>query len=145
MRFALFISIYREDWVIMKTVTSAICSLMLIFASFNAFSSYSTLAGFDHLSEAILHTYSAFRSSNGKTVAEYAEVARIHASATKNDHHRKVDHNFLNEGIRCLNLAVKEGENGNIDAAKQAVDDALLYLIQSVNTPAVFRRMSDGG
>ncbi len=129
----------------MKAITLSICSLILVFTSLSAFSSYSTFAGFDHLSEAILHTYSAFRSSNGETVAKHAEVARIHASATKNDQHRKIDHNFLNEGIRCLNLAVKEGENGNIDAAKQAVDDALLFLIQSVNTPAVFRGMRDGG
>ncbi len=129
----------------MKTVTLAICGLILAFISFNAFSSYSPFAGFDHLSEAILHTYSASKSSNGKAVAKYAEVARIHANATKNDHYRKINHNFLEEGIRCLNLAVKEGKNGNTDAAKLAVDDALLFLLQSASTPAVFRDISDGG
>ncbi|PTQ78891.1 small metal-binding protein [Nitrosomonas oligotropha] len=129
----------------MKTVTLAICSLILVFTSFNAFSSYSTFAGFDHLSEAILHTYSASRSSNGKTVTKLAEVARIHASATRSDSYRRIDHIFLNEGIRYLNLAVKEGKNGNTDAAKQAVNNALLFLIQSVSIPVVFRRINDDG
>ena len=127
----------------MKTLTLAICSLILVFTSLSAFSSYSTFAGFDHLSEAIRHTYSAFRSPNGKTVAKHAEVARIHASATRNDNYRRVDHDFLNEGIGCLNLAVREGKYGNTDVAKQAVNDALLFLIQSVSTPVVFRRINN--
>ena len=129
----------------MKTLTLAICSLILVFTSLSAFSSYSTFAGFDHLSEAIRHTYSASRSPNGKTVANHTEVARIHASATRNDNYRKIDHVFLNEGIRCLNLAVREGKNGNADAARQAVNDALLFLIQSVSRPVAFRRINDDG
>ncbi|MDE2388532.1 MAG: hypothetical protein KGN35_05545, partial [Betaproteobacteria bacterium] len=63
---------------------------ILVFTSFSTFSSCSTFAGFYHLSEAILHTYSASRSSNGETVAKHAEIARIYASATKNDNDRRI-------------------------------------------------------
>ncbi len=129
----------------MKAITLLICNLCLVFTSLSSFSSNSIFAGFDDLSEAILHTYSASKSENGKAVAKHAEIARIHANATKNDHYRKINHNFLNEGIKCLNLAVKESKDGNTDAAKLAIDDALLFLLQSASTPAVFRDISDGG
>ncbi|MBS0424349.1 MAG: hypothetical protein JSR71_07990 [Proteobacteria bacterium] len=129
----------------MKTIALSICSLFLVFTSLSSFSSYSTFAGFDDLSEAILHTYSASKSENGKVVAKHAEIARIHASATRNDNDRRVNHDLLNEGIRYLNLAAQEGKNGNTDAAKQAINNALLFLIESVNMPVVFRRINDDG
>ena len=128
-----------------KTMTLTVCSLILVFSSLSAFSSYSTFAGFDHFSEAILHTYSAYRASNGKAIAQYAEVARIHANATRKDNYRKINYNLLDEGIRCLNTAVKEGNSGNTGAAKQAAGDALFCLIQSINNPVVFHKIKDDG
>ena len=100
-------------------------------SSFSAHSSFSAFAKIDPLIEAILHTYSAVRAPDGISVAQHAAVAIIHANATKNDKDQIVDRRLLEDGIKSLDDAVKEGTSGNTDAAREAANDALIYITHS--------------
>ncbi len=106
----------------MKTIT--LFSSFLIMALF----SFSALAESSHLAQAIQHAESAAKSSDGKTVAHHARMAKNHANAAKSQKDRVINRQHLDEGIKCLNDVVKEGEDGNTDAAKQAAADAVTHF-----------------
>ena len=90
--------------------------------------SFSAIAGQSHLDEAIQHAEAAVASTDGKTVAQHAEEAKTHAKAAKND---KTDAKHLDEGIKCLDGAIKEGNDGNLDAAKKEATDAVKHFKQA--------------
>jgi hypothetical protein len=102
----------------MHTKTTILYASILIIALF----SFSAIAGQSHLDEAIQHAEVAATSSDGKAIAQHAQESKTHAKAAKND---KTDAKHLDEGIKCLDDAVKEGNDGNIDAAKKAATDAV--------------------
>lgn len=109
----------------MKTIT--LFTGILIMALF----SFGVLAESSHLDQAIQHAESAVKSADGKTVAHHARMAKNHANAAKNQKDRHISRKHLDEGIKCLDDAVKEGVNGNIDAAKQAATDAVKHFKQA--------------
>jgi hypothetical protein len=90
--------------------------------------SISSIAGDSHLDQAIQHTEAALASPDGKGVAQHAQEAKAHANAAKND---KTDAKHLEDGIKCLDDAVKEGKEGNTDAAKKAARDAVNHFKQA--------------
>ncbi len=90
--------------------------------------SFGATAGSNHLEQAIQHAETAMTSVDGKTVAQHASEARVHAKSAKND---KSDSKHLDEGIKCLDDAVKEGTDGNTDAAKKAAKDAVEHFKQA--------------
>lgn len=93
-----------------------------------SFLSFSGIAGQNHLDQAIKHSEAAVTSVDGKTLAKHAQEAQIHAKAAKND---TTDSKYLDEGIKILDDAVKEGNEGNIDAAKKAATDAVKRFKQA--------------
>ncbi len=111
----------------MKTIT--------LFASLiiTTFFSLSALAGAGHLDQAIQHAEMAVKSTDGKAVAKHAMEAKKYANAAKNDKDRQIDTNHMDEGIKSLDDAVKEGKDGETDAAKKAASDAIEHFNQAVN------------
>ncbi|PSJ16468.1 small metal-binding protein SmbP [Nitrosomonas supralitoralis] len=105
-----------------KTIISFASILILSLLSF-----YS-IAGQSHLQQAIKHSEAAASSADGKTIAKQAQEAKIHAEAAKND---KIDAKHVDEGIKFLEDAVKKGNDGNIDAAREAATDAVDHLKQA--------------
>ena len=95
------------------------------------FLSFSVVASDNPLLKAIQHTDSAIRAPTGKTIAEHAEIALTHANTARNDKEHKINNKHLDEGIKCLDDAINEDRNGNVDAARQAAADALDYFIQA--------------
>lgn len=87
--------------------------------------SLDVLAGSGHLDEAIKHSEQAASASDAKGVAQHAKEAKMHAQSAKDDKERKVDNKHVDEGISCLDTAVKEGDSGNADAAKKSAREAL--------------------
>lgn len=106
----------------MKTITLFSSILIMALLSFSA------LAESSHLDQAIQHAESAAKSTDGKTIAHHARMAKNHANAAKNQKDRVINRKHLDEGIQCLNDAAKEGEDGNTDAAKQAATDAVKHF-----------------
>lgn len=97
--------------------------------------SLSAIAGESHLVHAIKHAEAAAAAADGKAVAEHAEHAKAHAIDAKNNKNSKSDPKHIDEGIKCLNDAIKEGKGGNAEAAKKAATDAVNHFKQAVSTP----------
>ena len=106
----------------MKTISLYAGILILALFSFGA------IAAGSHLDEAIQHAEAAVNSSDGKGVAQHAEESKTHAKAAKND---KTDAKHVDEGIKCLDDAIKEGKDGNTEAAKKAARDAVNHFKQA--------------
>ncbi|MBA3756976.1 MAG: hypothetical protein H0X02_12460 [Nitrosomonas sp.] len=106
----------------MKTISLYVSILIMALFSFSA------IAADSHLDQAIQHAEAAITSPDGKAVAQHAEEAKTHAKAAKND---KTDGKHMDEGIKCLDDAVKEGKAGNTDAAKKAARDAVNHFKQA--------------
>lgn len=98
-----------------------------------AFLSFSTLAASSNLDQAIQHAEAAIKSEKGKSIAEHATEAKKYANASKSDKDKVIDRKHLDEGIKCLTDAIKEGEDENIDAAKKAAKDAVEHFKQAAN------------
>lgn len=114
-----------------KTIILYISSLLIFLYSLSATASINAFARMDHLTEAIVHTYSAIHAPDGETIVQHANLARIHAKATKNDIGQEVDHELLDYGINSLNVVVKEVIAGSIEAAREAAHIALVFITQS--------------
>lgn len=104
---------------------------IIIYASIliMALLSFGAVAGQSHLDEAIQHAEAAVGSADGKSLAKHAEEAKTHAQAAKND---KTDAKHLDEGIKCLDGAIKEGSDGNLEAAKKEATDAVKHFKQAI-------------
>lgn len=98
--------------------------------------SLSAIAGESHLVHAIKHAEAAAAAADGKAVAEHAEHAKAHAIDAKNNKNAKSDPKHIDDGIKCLDDAIKEGKGGNAEAAKKAATDAVTHFKQAVSTPA---------
>jgi soluble cytochrome b562 len=109
----------------MKTIT--LYTSILIIALF----SFSALAGSDHFGQAIKHAEAAVKSDDGATVAQHAKMAKTYANASKSEIDRQINRKHLDEGIKSLDEAVQEGNDGNTDAAKQAATDAINHFKQA--------------
>jgi hypothetical protein len=81
--------------------------------------SFTVYAEEDHLDEALKHAKEAAESTDGKTIAKHAELARIHAK-TADEH--------LDAGIKSLDRATEQGNLGNHDIAKKAAEEAVEHL-----------------
>ena len=103
----------------MKAVTFIVSILIMILLSLSA------QAGDNELIDAIQHTQKAITASDGDDVVKYAELAKGHANAAKYDKYIKVENKQMDEGIELLNDAIKEGMEGNLEAARKAARDAL--------------------
>lgn len=108
----------------MKALSLFVSFLLIFYVSLNAHAS-------NNLDQAIKHSEVALKSDQAKSVAEHAAEAKKYAHAAKNDKDRVIDGKHLDEGIKCLSDAMKEGENGNADEAKKAVKDALEHFKQA--------------
>lgn len=93
--------------------------------------SFGTFAASSNLDQAIQHAAAATKSKEAKSVVEHATEAKKYANASKSDRDKVIDRNHLDEGIKCLTDAVKEGEDGNTDAAKKAAKDAVEHFKQA--------------
>lgn len=109
-----------------KTITF-FTSFLLILALF----SFNALAESSHLDQAIQHAEAAAKLTDGKAVAKHAVEAKNHANAAKNDKDRVIDRKHLDEGIKCLSDAIREGNEENTDAARKAVSDAVKHFKQA--------------
>ncbi len=98
--------------------------------------SLSAMAGESHLVHAIKHAEAAAAAADGKAVAEHAGQAKTHAIDAKNDKTSKSDPKHIDDGIKCLDDAIKESKSGNTDAAKKAATDAVSHFKQAVSAPA---------
>jgi hypothetical protein len=101
------------------------------FLSFSTWASNNPDPNMDPLTEAIIQTYSAIHAIEVNSIIQHAEIAKIHAKATKNDIYQKVDHRLLDYGIESLNNVVTEVNSGNIEAAREAAHNALVFITQS--------------
>lgn len=93
--------------------------------------SFSTFAASSNLDQAIQHGEAAVKSKEAKSISEHAAEAKKYANASKSDTDKIIDRKHLDEGIKRLTDAVKEGEDGNTDAAKKAVKDAVEHFKQA--------------
>ncbi|WP_242447343.1 small metal-binding protein SmbP [Nitrosomonas supralitoralis] len=127
LRFSLSLkSNFTGDKMNMKTIT--LFSSILVMALF----SFGAIAESSHLEQAIQHAESAAKSADGKAIAHHARMAKNQANAAKNQRDRIIDRKHLDEGIKCLDDAIKEGEDGDIDEAKQAATDAVKHFKQAI-------------
>ena len=105
--------------------------LLIAFSSFNTWATSNPNPSMDPLTEAIVQTYSAIHAAEVNSIIQHAEIAKIHVKATKNDIYQKVDHQLLDYGIESLNDVVVEVNSGNIEAAREAAHNALVFITQS--------------
>lgn len=103
-----------------KTFMTLINLLALCVISFNV------LAGSSHLDEVIKHTEQAISAPGGISLAQHAAEAKQHAKAVKEDEADPTKH--INQGIRRLEDAIGEGNNGNYDVARQEAIKALEHF-----------------
>ncbi len=104
--------------------------------------SLSAIAGESHLVHAIKHAEAAAAAADGKAVAEHAEKAKTHAIDAKNDKTSKSDPKHIDEGIKCLDDAIKEGKGGNTEATKKAATDAVNHFKQATSAAAAPKKQS---
>lgn len=95
-----------------------------------SFFSLGALAASNHLEQAIQHTEAAISAVNGPIIAENAGIAIIHAKAAKKNADQEADIKKLDDGIKFLEDAVKQGNESNSEAAKKSAMNALDQLIQ---------------
>jgi len=111
----------------MKNITLFASILVMVVFSLSA------MAGDNRLIDAIQHTKRAVTAVDGMDVAKHAEMAKNHANAAKTDKHNKYDDKQMDDGIKCLDDAIKEGMDGNAEAARKAANDALKHFTQATN------------
>ena len=111
----------------MRTITLFASILFMVVFSLSA------MAGDNRLINAIQHTQRAVTAVDGMDVTKHAEVAKNHANAAKTDKHNKYDNKQMDDGIKYLDDAIKEGMDGNAEAARKAANDALKHFTQATN------------
>lgn len=109
----------------MKILSLLMSFLLIFFASLGVHAS-------GNLDQAIKHSEAALKSEKVKSVADHAAEAKKYAQAAKNDKDRVIDGKHLDEGIKCLSDAMKDGEKGDADEAKKAVKDAIEHFKQAI-------------
>ncbi len=110
----------------MKTITLFSSILFMVIFSL------CVMAGDNRLINAIQHTQRAVTAVDGMDVTKHAEVAKNHANAAKTDKHNKYDNKQMDDGINSLDEAIKEGNYGNVEAAREAAKYALKYFTQAI-------------
>ena len=111
----------------MKKITLFASILVMVVFSLSA------MAGDNRLIDAIQHTQRAVTAVDGMDVAKNAEMAKNHANAAKTDKHNKYYDKQMDDGIKCLDDAIKEGMDGNAEAARKAANDALKHFTKATN------------
>ena len=87
----------------------------------------SAIARNNQLIDAIQHTQRAIRSVDSNDVTKHAQIAKSHANVAKIDNYNKQ----MDDGINSLDEAIKEGNSGNVEAAREAAKYALKYFLIS--------------
>jgi len=85
-------------------------------------SSFNVHADDSHLKEAIKHTQEAVQATDAKTIAQHVEEAKKHAAAAKSE---EPEDKHIQEGLKCLDDALRESRNDKTDSARKAASDAL--------------------
>jgi len=93
--------------------TGLLAAILLTFCSFGAY------AAENHMEQALKHAEAAAKADDGKTIAEHAEAAKIHAK-TADEH--------LDAGITSLNDAIDHGKMKHPEAAKKSAEEAVTHL-----------------
>ena len=109
----------------MKNITLFTSILILTLFSFSA------LAESSHFDQAIQHAIAAAKSDDEETIANHARMSKKYANASKSETDRQINRKHLDEGIKSLDDAIKEANDGNTDAAKHAATDALRHFNQA--------------
>ena len=107
-------------------ITTVFASLFMI-----AFLSFNALAGDNELIDTIQHTQKAITADNAKDVARHAEDAKGHANSAKTDKYINIDNQEMDIGIVFLDQAIKQGEAGQTQAAKDSASDALKHFLNA--------------
>lgn len=81
-----------------------------------------------HLKEAIRYTEEAVRAIDARTIAQHVGEAKRHAAAAKSE---KPENTHIQEGLECLDDALRESQDNDADSARKAVDDALDNFYQA--------------
>lgn len=111
----------------MKTITLFTGFLLM------AFLSLGTLAASSNLDQAIQHAEAAMKSEKGKSIAKHATEAKKYANASKGDSDKVINRKHLDESIKCLSDAIKEGESDDVKAAQKSAKDAVEHFKQAAN------------
>ena len=93
--------------------------------------SFSALAESSHFDQAIQHAVAAAKSDDGEAIANHAKMSKKYANASKSETDRQINRKHLDEGIKSLDEAVKEVNDGDTDAAKHAATDAIRHFNQA--------------
>ncbi|MBL8497445.1 MAG: hypothetical protein IT524_02800 [Nitrosomonas sp.] len=81
-----------------------------------------------HLDQAMQYSEAALYARDGKTLIEKAEEAKQQASLASAE---KVDGKHREQGLQCLDNAIKEAKAGNVEAARTASKDALDHFTRA--------------
>ena len=96
-----------------KTTLACFAGLILILSSLAA------VAADSHIAQAIKHAEDAVKATDGKTIAEHAELANSHVK-TAEEH--------LKAGSKSLDDAIDHAKQGHVDLAKKAAEAAVVHL-----------------
>ncbi len=101
---------------ILSILSSILVPVVFMVSSFNVH------ADDTHLKEAIKHTQEAVQAMDAKTIAQHVEEAKNHATAAQSE---KPEDKHIQEGLKCLDDALRESRNDEADSARKAAGDAL--------------------
>lgn len=85
-------------------------------------SSFNVHADDSHLKETIKHTQEAVQAVDVKTIAQHVKEAKKHAMAAQSEN---PEDKHIQEGMKCLDDALRESRNDEADSARKAASDAL--------------------
>mgnify|MGYP003478381622 CR=1 FL=1 len=81
-----------------------------------------------HLEQAMHYCQAALYARDGKTLIEKAEDAKQQAALVSRE---KADGKHMEQGLQCLDNAIKEARAGNVEAARTASKDALDHFTRA--------------
>lgn len=83
-----------------------------------------------HLEQAMQYSEAALYARDGKTLIEKAEEAKQQAMLA-NQQRERIDGKHMEQGLQCLDNALKEARGGNVEAARTASKDALDHFTRA--------------
>lgn len=101
---------------ILSILSSILVPVVFMVSSFNVHADDS------HLKEAIKHTQEAVQAVDVKTIAQHVEEAKKHATAAQSE---KPEDKHIQDGLKCLDDALRESQDDEADSARKAAGDAL--------------------
>lgn len=83
-----------------------------------------------HLEQAMQYSEAALYARDGKTLVEKAEEAKQQATLASQQRER-TEGKHMEQGVQCLDNAIKEARSGNVEAARTASKDALDHFTRA--------------